>query len=55
MIKRIYGNAEEILLEILLNQGQASASEVIFQSATRLIEANGGKISVFLDAQNNVK
>nr|SVE89843.1 EOG090X04YD [Daphnia sinensis] len=40
MIKRIYGTSEEILLEILLNLGQASASNVIFQSANRLKEAN---------------
>nr|CAG4636960.1 EOG090X04YD [Ceriodaphnia reticulata]SVE72898.1 EOG090X04YD [Ceriodaphnia reticulata] len=41
MIKRIFGNSEEMLLEILLNLGQASASNVIFQSAKRLKEANG--------------
>ncbi len=41
MIKRIYGTSEEILLEILLNLGQASASNVIFYSANRLKEANG--------------
>ncbi|XP_057374771.1 DNA-directed RNA polymerase III subunit RPC3-like [Daphnia carinata] len=40
MIKRIYGTSEEILLEVLLNLGQASASNVIFQSANRLKEAN---------------
>lgn len=43
MIKRIHGNSEEMLLEILLNLGQASASNVIFQSANRLKEANAGK------------
>ncbi len=42
MIKRIFGNSEEMLLEILLNLGQASASNVIFHSAKRLKEANGG-------------
>lgn len=41
MIKRIFGNSEEMLLEILLNLGQASASNVIFHSAKRLKEANG--------------
>nr|CAG4649280.1 EOG090X04YD [Scapholeberis mucronata]SVE93579.1 EOG090X04YD [Scapholeberis mucronata] len=40
MIKRIYGTAEEVLLEVLLNMGQESASSVIFQSAKRLKEAN---------------
>jgi len=48
MIKRIYGTSEEILLEILLNLGQASASNVIFHSANRLKEANGSSSPVFL-------
>lgn len=46
MIKRIYGTSEEILLEILLNLGQASASNVIFQSANRLKEANGSRACI---------
>nr|SVE84219.1 EOG090X04YD [Daphnia pulex] len=44
MIKRIYGTSEEILLEILLNLGQASASNVIFHSANRLNEANDSEV-----------
>lgn len=42
MVKVIYSVAEEILLEVLLNLGQASASTIIFQAANRLKEANGG-------------
>lgn len=41
MTKRLYGNSEEMLLEVLMNLGKASASNVIFQSAQRLKEANG--------------
>lgn len=48
MIKRIFGNSEEMLLEILLNLGQASASNVIFHSAKRLKEANGGMFIMLL-------
>lgn len=45
MIKRIYGTGEEILLEVLLTLGQASASSVIFQASIRLKEANNEGIS----------
>jgi hypothetical protein len=41
MIKTIYGSSEEVLIEILLNIGQASASDLIFQSANKLNEAIG--------------
>ena len=40
-IKRIFGSSEEVLLEILLKIGQASASDLIFQSANKLNEAIG--------------
>jgi hypothetical protein len=40
-IKRIFGSSEELLIEILLNIGQASASDLIFQSANKLNEAIG--------------
>jgi hypothetical protein len=40
-IKRIFGSSEEVLIEILLNIGQASASDLIFQSANKLNEAIG--------------
>lgn len=45
MMKRMFGHAEELLLEILLNQGQDSASSVIFQAAVRLKEACEGYIA----------
>nr|CAH0102623.1 unnamed protein product [Daphnia galeata] len=38
-IKRIFGSSEEVLIEILLNIGQASASNVIFHSANKLNKA----------------
>nr|CAG4641644.1 EOG090X04YD [Eurycercus lamellatus] len=41
MMKRMFGDLEEMLLEILLNHGQASASNVIFMAAKRLNEARG--------------
>nr|CAG4647851.1 EOG090X04YD [Moina brachiata]SVE92974.1 EOG090X04YD [Moina brachiata] len=40
VIKLLFGIPEEVLLEVLLNQGQASASSIIFQAANRLKEAN---------------
>jgi|688.fasta_scaffold2396173_1 hypothetical protein len=40
-IKRIFGSSEELLIEILLNIGQASASDLIFQSANKLNKAIG--------------
>lgn len=40
-MKLTYGNAEEMLLEVLLSNGQTSASGVIFQAAKRLTEASG--------------
>ena len=42
MIKLLYGDEEEMLLEVLLNQGQGSASNVVFQAALRLKEAREG-------------
>ena len=41
MINKIYGSSEEVLIEILLRIGQASASDLIFQSANKLNEAIG--------------
>lgn len=42
MIKRMFGDEEEMLLEVLLNQGQSSASNVIFLAVNRLMEAHEG-------------
>ena len=44
MIKRMFGDGEEMLLEVLLNQGQSSASNVIFLAVNRLMEAHEGFI-----------
>jgi hypothetical protein len=41
MIKKIYGSSEKVLMVTLLNLGQASASDLIFQSANKLNEAIG--------------
>lgn len=38
----MFGDEEEMLLEVLLNQGQSSASNVIFLAVNRLMEAHEG-------------
>nr|CAG4634746.1 EOG090X04YD [Alona affinis] len=43
LMKVKYGDQAEILLEVLLNQGQDNASHVIFQAANRLREAESGE------------
>ena len=44
MMKNLFGDEAEVLLEELLNQGQDSASNLIFRSVQRLREALEGNI-----------
>jgi len=42
----MFGDCEEMLVEVLLNQGQGSASNIIFMAANRLIAVHQGIIPV---------
>lgn len=45
IIKTLYGDESEMLLEVLLNYGQSSASELIFRALKRLNETAEGEPS----------